>query len=234
MEKTHIIKFTDLNGDVFVTNGVLFDNLIQEESANLSDKTWQRQRNWPGQLLYNMVTKKVTEAVEIDIDAQGCYRLDGHQFRYAAQPPIAVRSYWNGYLLREVISPKDGPPLVEREASFNVISSSGDVIFTYPDDDNAWEIIHMLSGQSDRRDIRLEIANTRGRAMTEVVTAPQKKQGQILALARFAKSDRGGYINRRIGKYVITQENIPGYYRVTKELDRIRFATLVKELKEVK
>jgi hypothetical protein len=49
----------------------------------------------------------------------------------------------------------------------------------------------------------------------------------------FKPSEKGGYVVKGYGKYIITDSDKLGYYLITKELEKVRFAKLVKEIDDV-
>jgi predicted RNA-binding protein YlqC (UPF0109 family) len=47
------------------------------------------------------------------------------------------------------------------------------------------------------------------------------------------QSEKGGFVVKGYGKYIITDANKFGYYLITEELERVKFAKLVKEIDDV-
>jgi hypothetical protein len=113
-------------------------------------------------------------------------------------------------------------------------------ILPYPHDD--WHIIHEVSQKDLVRRARLAMAHRYGNAvgfhtagLASRLLRDKGVLGVVLPLTPFEfKASRGGrYIVRGYGKYIITDSNRLGYYLITEELERVKFAKLVKEIDDV-
>ncbi len=110
----------------------------------------------------------------------------------------------------------------------------------YPHKD--WHIIHQVSQKNLVRRARLEMAHKYGNAvgfhtagLASRLLMDKGVLGVVLPLTpfEFKPSEKGGFIVRGYGKYIITDSNKLGYYLITKELERVKFAKLVKEIDDV-
>jgi hypothetical protein len=110
----------------------------------------------------------------------------------------------------------------------------------YPHKD--WHIIHQVSQKDLVRRARLEMAHRYGNAvgfhtagLASRLLMDKGVLGVVLPLKpfEFKPSEKGGFIVRGYGKYIITDFNKLGYYLITKELEKVRFAKLVKEIDDV-
>jgi len=113
-------------------------------------------------------------------------------------------------------------------------------ILPYPHKD--WHIIHQVSQKNLVRRARLEMAHKYGNAvgfhtagLASRLLMNKGVLGIVLPLTpfEFKPSEKGGFIVRGYGKYIITDSNKLGYYLITKELEKVRFAKLVKEVDDV-
>jgi hypothetical protein len=113
-------------------------------------------------------------------------------------------------------------------------------ILPYPHKD--WHIIHQVSQKNLVRRARLEMAHEYGNAvgfhtagLASRVLMNKGVLGVVLPLKpiEFKPSEKGGFVVRGYGKYIITDSNKLGYYLITKELEKVRFAKLVKEIDDV-
>jgi hypothetical protein len=113
-------------------------------------------------------------------------------------------------------------------------------VLPYPHDD--WYIIHEVSQKDLVRKARLAMAHRYGNAvgfhtagLASRLLRDKGVLGVVLPLTPFEfKASRGGrYIVRGYGKYIITDSNRLGYYLITEELERVKFAKLVKEIDDV-
>jgi len=113
-------------------------------------------------------------------------------------------------------------------------------ILPYPHKD--WYIIHEVSLKSLVRKARLKMAHEYGNAvgfhtagLVSKLLMNKGVLGVVLPLKpfEFSSSQKGGYVVKGYGKYIITDSNKLGYYLITKELEKVRFAKLVKEVDDV-
>jgi len=113
-------------------------------------------------------------------------------------------------------------------------------ILPYPHKD--WHIIHEVSQKNLVRRARLEMAHEYGNAvgfhtagLASRLLMDKGVLGVVLPLkaSEFKPSEKGGFIVRGYGKYIITDSNKFGYYLITKELEKVKFAKLVKEIDDV-
>jgi len=113
-------------------------------------------------------------------------------------------------------------------------------ILPYPHKD--WHIIHQVSQKYLVRRARLEMAHKYGNAvgfhtagLASRLLMNKGVLGVVLPLKpfEFKPSEKGGYVVKGYGKYIITDSNKLGYYLITKELEKVRFAKLVKEVDDV-
>jgi uncharacterized pyridoxamine 5'-phosphate oxidase family protein len=113
-------------------------------------------------------------------------------------------------------------------------------VLPYPHDD--WHIIHRVSQKNLVRRARLEMAHEYGNAvgfhtagLASRLLMDKGVLGVVLPLRPFdfKPSEKGGFIVRGYGKYIITDSNKLGYYLITKELEKVKFAKLVKEIDDV-
>ena len=114
------------------------------------------------------------------------------------------------------------------------------LVLPYPHKD--WHIIHEVSQKNLVRRARLEMAHRYGNAvgfhtagLASRLLMDKGVLGVVLPLTpfEFKPSKKEGFIVGGYGKYIITDSNKLGYYLITKELERIRFAKLVKEIDDV-
>jgi len=105
-----------------------------------------------------------------------------------------------------------------------------------------WHIIHEVSQKNLVRRARLEMAHKYGNAvgfhaagLSSRLLMDKGVLGVVLPLKpfEFKPSEKGGFIVRGYGKHIITDANKLGYYLITKELEKVRFAKLVKEIDDV-
>lgn len=236
------IKFVDLNGNKFTTNGVPFENMVLRDSRSLSDKTWQRFRGWSDDFTWKIADREVIEKLNPELDDQGYYKFDIYTWNVEKNPLMSEKRYLFGHLVYEKIYVYDTGRYEEKSAMYEIISDSGEVIFKYSGkkDDDDWKIVAELSGQKDRRTARISIAEKHGQMMPIAmsmlgVNIPNNiPKEEILPLIEsdFLVSDRGGYIVRSFGKFAISKTNkTGGYYKITKELEKIRFISLIEEFK---
>jgi hypothetical protein len=110
----------------------------------------------------------------------------------------------------------------------------------YPHKD--WHIIHQVSQKDLVRRARLTMAHSHGNAvgfhtagLASRLLRDKGVLGVVLPLRPFdfSPSEKGGFIVRGYGKYIITDSNKLGYYLITKELEKVKFAKLVKEVDDV-
>ncbi len=113
-------------------------------------------------------------------------------------------------------------------------------VLPYPHKD--WHIIHQVSQKYLVRRARLEMAHRYGNAvgfhtagLASRLLMDKGVLGVVLPLKpfEFEPSKKGGFIVRGYGKYIITDSNKLGYYLITKELEKVKFAKLVKEIDDV-
>jgi hypothetical protein len=113
-------------------------------------------------------------------------------------------------------------------------------ILPYPHDD--WHIIHKVSQKDLVRRARLRMAHEYGSAvgfhtagLASRILMDKGVLGVVLPLKpiEFKPSKKEGFIVRGYGKYIITDSNKLGYYLITKELEKVRVAKLVKEIDDV-
>ena len=113
-------------------------------------------------------------------------------------------------------------------------------ILPYPHDD--WYIIHKVSQKDLVRRARLRMAHEYGNAvgfhtagLASRLLRDKGVLGIVLPLTpfEFRPSKNGSFIVRGYGKYIITDSNKLGYYLITEELEKVRFAKLVKEIDDV-
>lgn len=239
------IKFIDLEGKTFFTNAVPFENIILKDSISLSDKTWKRYRHWAEDFTYSISDNIITQKLNPEINEMGYYEFQGYWWNPETEPLMSEKYYLFGHLIREKIYVRDTGRIETKSAIFEIIADNGEVIYKYNNnydlDDYDWKVIAELSGQKDRRLARISIAQKHGHMMPIVMSElgiyiPNEKQKEkLLPLLEsdFEKSDRGGYIVRGFGKFAISQINKTGYYKVTKELEKVKFISLVEEFKIV-
>ena len=92
-----------------------------------------------------------------------------------------------------------------------------------------WMIIHHLSGQAERRGARIATATQYGKFLSELFPMPTPYYPALSIMSEnFSPSQKSGYITTLFGKYCISQTNQSGYYKVTKDLPRVRFIELVE------
>ncbi|MCI4454500.1 MAG: hypothetical protein JHC25_06090 [Thermodesulfobacterium sp.] len=110
----------------------------------------------------------------------------------------------------------------------------------YPHKD--WQIIHQVSQKYLVRRARLEMAHSHGNAvgfhtagLVSKLLMDKGVLGVVLPLKpfEFSPSAKGGFVVKGYRKYIITDTNKLGYYIITKELEKVRFAKLVKEVDDV-
>jgi hypothetical protein len=110
----------------------------------------------------------------------------------------------------------------------------------YPHKD--WHIIHEVSQKNLVRRARLTMAHEYGNAvgfhtagLASRLLRDKGVLGVVLPLRPFdfSPSEKGGYIVKGYGKYIITDANKFGYYLIIEELEKVRFAKLVKEVDDV-
>jgi hypothetical protein len=113
-------------------------------------------------------------------------------------------------------------------------------VLPYPHKD--WHIIHEVSQKNLVRRARLEMAHRYGTAvgfhtagLASRLLMDKGVLGIVLPLTpfEFKPSEKGGFIVKGYGKYIITDSNKLGYYLITKELEKVKFAKLVKEIDDV-
>jgi hypothetical protein len=110
----------------------------------------------------------------------------------------------------------------------------------HPHDD--WHIIHKVSQKDLVRRARLEMAHSHGNAVgfhtAGLVSRLLRDKGILgvvlpLKPSDFSLSKKEGFIVKGYGKYIITDANKFGYYLITEEFEKVRFAKLVKEVDDV-
>lgn len=114
-------------------------------------------------------------------------------------------------------------------------------VFPYRKD---WEVIHYLSGQAVRRKMRIAIAQTAGTlapyalaSMGAGIPVLEPTAEELIPLVEwdFLPSRRGdGWVVTGLGKVLISRTNQPGYYKIVREADKVRFIELVEPFKILK
>jgi hypothetical protein len=236
------IKFTDLNNKTFAIPGVYFENLILKDSLNRSDKTWQRFRTWADDLPYYVCYNagQITEQKEkIELTSEGYYDFQGFPFYYEKQPLLSQKGYLLGHLLYQNLNPYDTGRIIEISAKFEVLDENNNIIFVkdnYKRNDDDWRIIAELSGQAAHRLERVAISQKHGHMTTMFVHVPTKQEiNDVIPIIStdFQISEKGGYIVKSLGKFILSKENKTGYYKVTKEMEKVKFIVLKEEVKEI-
>lgn len=238
------IKFVDLEGKIFVTNGVPFENLVLIESYSRSDKTWKNWRGWSENFTSRIADTIDEETEAVQVDSEGRYMFRGYSWNYDEHPLMSKKFFLFGHLIRVDRWIEDTIQWETRSATYEIVADNGEIIFSYNGEYNSddWKIIADLSGQAERRRARIAISQQHGMMAPVLLSMlgmeiPNKKKlgDQILPLMEcdFEKSERGGFIVRGFGKFAISRTNKSGYYKVTAEKPRVRFITLVEEFKKI-
>ena len=235
-----------------VVNAVPFIHHVQEDCAARNDKTWQRFKGWTWEFYRHLATR-VEEITESGDNALGTIGA-AEAVRGGADPTVIMRArvergesiIVRRYFIAEAMIAMElrwhGWEYVVA-APFEVVRGD-DVIVSAHYSDSArgqwetdpvkdWDPIAELSGQKAARQVRMSIAAGFGQMaglMVGRAMHPLICRSAAIALTRedFRAAKRGGYIVIGMGKYILTREDAPGYYQITRETDRVRFARLVE------
>lgn len=250
----------DLNGKKFLISPVVFESYIFDDFFRKSDKTWRRYREWSDYFIFDMffshdkdfphILREVDEVCkELELDEQGRYVFYnlGLEFdKYYLKPdkfPLHCRTrLYRDYVLEKFFYPENFGVYRYEKAKWTIFLGDKP-IFEFPKDYDKdpkgdWKIIHELSGQKVRRQIRVELSRSHGSLFGRFFNAVTpsdalfERYKEILPLQGdwFLPSDKGNFIIKGKGKYIISNSNVKrtGYYRIVKELDNVRFVELVE------
>lgn len=238
------IKFEDLvTKEPFFVNAVPFLNIVYKDSLNWSDKTWKRYRGWS-----SWFTKFCATTINEERITRGKVTIPGCPYVFNAEEGyhLVVTSYYIfGHLVRveKWISNTDWKVV---ESSGYIILNDTGVLFQYKGgvfqvpggyDDDDWKIISELSGQAERRKMRIGLGGTTLMIGLSQLgfRIPRKDLGVVIPLMEedFKPTERGSFIVTSFGKYIITDTNKSGFYRVIKEKQNVRFAELIEEYHKI-
>jgi hypothetical protein len=246
-----------LNNGEWIETGpaFLFDAMVWEESLQRSDKTWQGDTaGWSNDFL-RRCAELCGEIVEYEgdrppalprtwkDDLRALGRVGGGEVSYLHGIPVALQVYYGYY------AASDGSVWWRDTAYWSlpwrIVDNDGTVVFAcdgpaHQQDD--WKIIHRLSGQETRRDMRVRLSSKLRSAMIgshvgyRLPPVESAAHPGLLPLRDrlFEPSRRGddwvvAGFRRAVGKVIISPTNISGYYEVVHETERVRFVELVMD-----
>jgi len=201
--------------------------IAEKLSARICDKT----ENWILIKLYSTYYENFQEYGQTDVPypakvVEEVYYIGPALVRYAL---YIMGTAWAEILL----CPYDIIVFDQIIFQYHTPSIREDTEFLWHD----WMIIHHLSGQAERRSARIGTAVQYGKFLSELFPMPRPYYPALAIMSdEFSPSQKGGYISTLFGKYCISSTNTSGYYKVTKELPRVRFIELVEpyQILEVK
>lgn len=241
----------------------VFESYILEEMFRKSDKTWRRLRRWSLDHYFSWCDKDVFESTSLndyeyldyvvikDLEEKKRYldemnpgweRYDSYQLHleynwsdvevYFLKGKAMYLHFISAYAIRP----------------FKILNDKEEVIFESGQTDpyelhndkfmSDWELIHKLSGQDKRRELRIQISNNLGSLGGEFFRTPPvagpyvpNKERIPRRVGCFRRTDRGNYMTWIGGKIYFSPTNRTGYYRIVKEKERCGFLELVEEVR---
>jgi len=241
------IRWKDLNNNIFVTSPVILESEIYQESLERSDKTWKRydhwERNFPMMAATKIIKKEIPPANALKYkrfaDGVGHNEIftDG---KYYYKCNLMVEEYFIfDHLVAVYMQPVESGWYSYIYAKFQVIDDDNKIIFDNEDEQflyKSWQFISKLSGQYYRREMRIKIAQNSSHIMAANFNYKLKTYNDIIPLNQnlFIKSDKRGYIIMCLGKYIFSDTNKTGYYKVIREKENYKIVKLIEEYKIIK